>query len=203
MLANFHEPIEEELRLLNHLIKQYEWSDKIFPFIPEYRGPRLLMKHIKSINKIFDHDEPFAFVYDIVKQPCVMIENDSQTYALVNVKSYVTYKKDFKDKDFYSKSIDDDYVFALLFLFETYAKIELSEQKKVVYNAVDVQSFSRVACRTLEIYMQMYGRREHHATLVEYFFDKFSKQFKGESHFEHHRTRMLMPLGYIVGGYVD
>lgn len=203
MLAKFHEPLEEELRLLNHLIKQHEWTNKIYTFIPEYRGARLIMKHIKSINKIFDNSEPFAFVHDIVNQPCVMIEDNSKIYALINVKSYAAYKKGYQENDFYSKSIDDDYVFALLFLFETYARIELSEQNKVMYNAVDTDSFTTVACKTLEIYMQLYGRQEHFSTVVEYFFDKFSKQFKGINNFETQRTKMLLPLGYIVGGYND
>jgi len=202
MLVNFQQPLEEEARLLNHMIKQYKWMNTLFTFTPEYRGSRLLFKNIASINKVFKTDEPFAFIYNAVNQPCVIIENEPDFVALINVKSFVTYKQDFLQNDFYSLTADADYVFALLFLTETYVWTQLAQKKIVNSSIFSPDEFSSIASKSVEYYLKLDGKRDHYSNLVEYFFHKFTRQFKGIPDFEEQRMKMLKPLGYIVGGFI-
>lgn len=202
MLVSIQQPLEEEARLLNHLIKQNQWTNKLFTFTPEYRGSRLLMKNIVSIHDVFKADEPFAFIYNAVNQPCVVIENETSCVALINVKSYAAYKTDFLENDFYTLTADANYVFALLFLVETYVWTQLVQQKEVKSNIISTAEFSKIACKSVEMYLNLFGRYKNHSNLVEYFFHKFSRQYKGISNFEEERIKMLKPLGYIVGGFL-
>ncbi|WP_339207892.1 hypothetical protein MHH56_09525 [Paenibacillus sp. FSL K6-3182] len=202
MIINIQQPLEEEARLLNHLIKQNQWTNKLFTFTPEYRGSRLLMKNISSIHDIFKADEPFAFIYNAVNQPCVIVENEPEYVALINVKSYAAYKQDFLQNDFYTLTTDADYIFALLFLNETYVWTQLAQQKVVKQNNISADEFTTIACKSVEMHLNLFGTYKNHSNLVEYFFHKFSRQFKGIAKFEEERIKMLKPLGYIVGGFL-
>ncbi|GMX60109.1 hypothetical protein Elgi_68760 [Paenibacillus elgii] len=72
------------------------------------------MKNISSIHDVFKSDEPFAFIYNAVNQPCVIVENETECVALINVKSFAAYKQDFLQNDFYTLTADANYAFALL-----------------------------------------------------------------------------------------
>ncbi|BBI34960.1 hypothetical protein [Cohnella abietis] len=194
---------EQTLSIFEGIIsEQFGWNNIIFPFIPQMQGSKLIMKNMPEWKKVLiESDTPFIAL-DAAYEHRSVVHTGKRSIALLNIQIYNELKDEMQRK-FQIQMRDFEIVFALGYLFQTNAMIEISNQQKIDFHDTDSDMFTSTAQIAMRNYLSRYGQNDYHAILVDYFYYSFTHQFEEITHFFSKRNKMLSAIAYEVGGYAD
>ncbi|ALS23180.1 hypothetical protein [Paenibacillus naphthalenovorans] len=223
--TSMSDDLQEDLQLVNHLIKQMDLGDKIFAFIPNtlkgisdsytrltnsIKEPTAKMQINHYLNAIADYNqkEKINLSYDCFNQYRTALNSGSRAFALINIKELTKQKKAILENDFFSLDYVNDYhnanyYFYVIFLLETASQVRIySEEDLDTHSSLDFVNFIRVASLTIQSFLKMFGNKNV-AVVFEYFFILFTLRFNNQENrgFPMYRTKLMEAMAFEIGGY--
>ncbi|MGI2295959.1 hypothetical protein [Paenibacillus sp. GXUN7292] len=193
----------DDLQLVNHFIKQQRWEGSMFVFYPQLQGSKQMVDDIrKVVSMVLDNQtELLPTAFETTVNPRVILRNESQAFALINLKTYVDLKKKITECNFfYSKNKHDaDYRFATLFLMETKVILDLANEIEI--RNMSPESFIQVAKKTMELCLNIFGKEIQMNNMFEYFFLACSERYFGLPEISFIRRKLMLTLGSVIGGH--
>lgn len=196
--------VEKTLSIIEDIIsQQVGWENMIFPFIPEIRGSKLIMNNMPAWKKIIlESESPFIMALHAAYEHRCVVNIGRRSIALINIQMFIEMKEELRKK-FQLEMRDFDRVFALGYLFQTIAMIEISTERQSDVEQMDSEMYIAAARLAMNKYLSRYGKDTYHAIMVDYFYYSFTNDFAEIHHFFSWRNKMLNAIAHEVGGYND
>jgi hypothetical protein len=202
-----NDPYLDDLELVNHFIKQQKWDNQMVIFYPKEQGSKYLVEDIRKLVSLVQdsHIELLPAAFQLTSNPRVVLNNGSNHFALINIKTYTEIKNRITECNFfYSENKHDaDYRFASLFLMESRAILDLANEIEVDTRNLPPQDFIKVAERTMKICLEIFGKEIQVNNVFEYFFLTCSERYFALPELSFIRRKLMLRLGSIIGGYGD